>query len=272
MRFCSLRAKYNIYCIFGSGMQKLKRLLSTIAFGCAAMSSSADATFGQASIPVEPPEIVWNALFLKSLVLVKAHPDARLIWMGDSITASWEHSSGHGYDNILPLWIKYYAPYGALDLAISGDNTSNLIWRLDHGQVAGLHPQLVIILIGANNLKEQHWGASETIPGIEKVVSVTRASLPRSHILLLGILPAAWNPWGHHQISIINATLATDYAGDPNVTFIDAGSALLKDGRPDPNLYLEPKLIPPRGPFHPNAFGMARIAAFLEPDIERFMK
>jgi lysophospholipase L1-like esterase len=192
--------------------------------------------------------------------------------LGDSITASWEHPGRHDYDNIRPLWLKYYAPYGALDLGIPGDTTSNLIWRLYHGQVAGLHPQLVIILIGANNIKGPPLGASETVPGIEKVVSITRANLPDSHVLLLGVLPAARSVWGYQQTSIVNMTLAKDYANDPNVTFVDAGSTLLVDGRADSSLYLDPKMVPPRGALHPDAAGMAKIAAFIDSDVKRFTK
>ncbi len=62
-------------------------------------------------------------------------PDAKIVWLGNSITYYWQRHGGHGYDDVLPVWNKYYAPYHALDFGFIGDTTASLIWRLDNGQV-----------------------------------------------------------------------------------------------------------------------------------------
>ncbi len=213
----------------------------------------------------------WRAHFAAMLAEVKADPQAQVIWLGDSITQYWQRHGGHGYDDVLPVWQHYYgAPYHALALGCIGDTTASLIWRLDHGQVAGLHPRLAIILIGANNIGRVHWAAPLTVPGVEAVVADTRARLPGAHILLLGILPSIRSAWIDQQTLIINAALARHYANDTNVTFLDAGAVLRRGGQTDPALFVDPRLTPPDPAIHPDAEGMTRLAVFIQPTVTRY--
>jgi lysophospholipase L1-like esterase len=212
----------------------------------------------------------WQTRFTQTIDAKKADPDARIVWLGDSITQFWQRQGTRGFDNILPVWTKYYAPYDALDFGFVGDTTASLIWRLDHGQVSGLHPRLAIILIGANNLGRPHWGAAMTIPGIEAVVTKTQTELPQTHILLLGVLPSIRSPWVDAQTKTINAALAKIYANSATTTFIDVSPVLTSNGRPDPTLYIDPRQTPPGPALHPDATGMARIAAYLAPTVEHY--
>lgn len=212
----------------------------------------------------------WKTRFEQTLAAKQADPDAKIIWLGDSITQYWQRQGTLGYDNILPVWNQYYGPYHALDFGIVGDTTSSLIWRLDHGQVSGLHPKLAIILIGANNLGAVHWDAAMTVPGIETVVAKTHALLPASHIILLGVLPSIRSAWVDTQTGAINHALAARYAGDKVVSFIDVSPVLTRNGRTDAALYVDPKLTPPRPALHPDAQGMARIAAYIKAEVQRY--
>jgi lysophospholipase L1-like esterase len=214
----------------------------------------------------------WQARFAATLAEAKVQPDAQLVWLGDSITQYWQRQGTNGYDNIMPVWQKYYAPYDALDFGFVGDTTSSLIWRLDHGQVAGLHPKLAIILIGANNLGRVHWGAPMTVPGIEAVVTNTQERLPAAHILLLGILPSKRSPWVDQQTVLINNALAVRYAHDAKVTFLNAGTVLLKNGVVDESLFVDPKQTPPEPALHPDAAGMTLLAAAIQPEVEKYAR
>lgn len=232
---------------------------------------AAQAAVNLATAPIDRNDLPWwRAQFAYTQAEAKAKPDAKIIWLGDSITQNWQRQSNLDWDNIVPVWEKYYQPYDALDFGFKGDTTANLIWRLDHGQVAGLHPQLAIILIGANNLGHVHWDAAMSVPGIEAVVTNTHERLPGAHILLLGILPSIRSAWVDQQTSTINTALAAAYAHSPAVTFIDVSPVLTKDGKADPDLYLDPKLTPPEPVLHPDAEGMARIAGFIEPQVQLY--
>lgn len=249
----------------------LQNLLLFLTLACSIFVSPAAQAANLATIPIGRDDLGWWHLrFTQSLGQAKTHSQSRIVWLGDSITQYWQRMGTLGYDNILPVWNEYYAPYDALDFGIVGDTTASLIWRLDHGQVDGLHPKLAIILIGANNLGRVHWDAAMTVPGIETVVGITRQKLPGSHILLLGVLPSIRSAWVDRQTAIINTALAAAYAHSSDVTFFNVGSALLRNGQPDPAFYVDPKMIPPEPALHPNASGMARIAALIQPEVKRY--
>ena len=252
-------------------LRPLLPVLLLLPLACAAFAMPVAAAVNLATAPIDRNDLPWwHQRFIQSVAEARTHPDARIVWLGDSITQNWQRIGTPGYDNILPIWNEYYAPYDALDFGFKGDTTASLIWRLDHGQVAGLHPQLAIILIGANNLGRVHWGAAMTIPGIESVVSLTHQRLPDSHILLLGVLPSVRSAWVDQQTALINAALTEDYAHSAVVTFVNAGPTLLHDGRPDLALYIDPKMAPPEPALHPDATGMARIAAFIQPEVKHY--
>jgi len=238
---------------------------------CCLLPLAAQAYVNLAEAPISRMDLPWWRLrFEQSLASAKNDPNARIVWLGDSITQFWQREGTLGYDNILPVWMHYYAPYDALDFGFVGDTTANLIWRLDHGQVAGLHPKLAIILIGANNLGKVHWDAALSVPGIEAAVAKTHEYLPGAHILLLGVLPSIRSPWVDQQTVAINAALQARYTADPVVTFVNVGPVLMHDGRVDPSLYVDPREVPPRPALHPDAAGMAKIAAFIQPEVQRY--
>jgi hypothetical protein len=45
---------------------------------------------------------------------------------------------------------------------------------------------------------------------------------------------------------------------------------LLRDGKPDPALYVDTKMVPPEPALHPDATGMAHIAAYIQPEVKRY--
>ena len=69
---------------------------------------------------------------------------AEVIFIGDSITQGWE---GEGKD----VWTRYYAPRNAVNLGIGGDRTQHVIWRIENGELDGLSPKALVLMIGTNN-------------------------------------------------------------------------------------------------------------------------
>lgn len=239
----------------------------------AARPPAAQAHVNLAAVPISRMSLPWwRHRFEMTLREAKRDHDARLIWLGDSITEYWQRTGPKPFEDIEPVWDKYYAPYDPLDFGFIGDTTASVIWRLDHGQLDHLHPRLVIILIGANNLGRPHWGWRKTVPGIEAVVANVHRRVPQANILLLGVLPSIRSAWISAQTRIINAKLATIYAHGTYVTFRNVGHVLETDGRPDPALYMDPHFAHPEPALHPDRAGMRRIAETLAPTVTRLMK
>lgn len=233
--------------------------------GASAAVNFAAAPIGRMDLPW------WRNRFELTLREAHAHPGARLVWLGDSITQYWDRDGKLPYQQVRPVWRKYYAPYDALNFGLIGDTTASVIWRIDHHEFAGLHPKLVVVLIGANNLGRPHWGAAKTVPGIEAVIRDLHRHVPGAHVLLLGILPSIRSAWISRQTGLINADLARVYAHSALVTFRDVGHVLEVNGKPDPALYVDPRMNPPEPALHPDAEGMRRIAVALQPTIARLM-
>ena len=112
------------------------------------------------------------------------HDQIDLLFMGDSITDFWRRSGPRYGTNI---WAEYYAPLHAADFGISGDRTENVIWRIDHGELDGLHPKVMVLMIGTNNSRTNSPG--QIAKAIKVILDKTQEKCPDTKILLLGVFP-----------------------------------------------------------------------------------
>ena len=98
----------------------------------------------------------WQQRF-EQLNEQRANQEIDLVFIGDSIT--------HGWDGASDIWRNYYARRNALNLGIAGDETSYILWRLNHGNVDGISPKVAVLMIGTNNAGNSHQSADETTIG-----------------------------------------------------------------------------------------------------------
>jgi lysophospholipase L1-like esterase len=117
---------------------------------------------------------------------------------------------------------------------------------MDHGELDGIKPKVVVLMIGTNNTgKENDTGKirntiPETIKGVQAVVKELRVKLPDSKILLLAIFPRGTldNPQ-RAQVALINTVIAKLDDGkmirylDIDPKFIEADGTLPKSIMPD---------------------------------------
>lgn len=212
----------------------------------------------------------WAARHKAILAALPTHADAKLLLIGDSITNNYEKANPPN-ENFLPIWKQYYEPRKALNLGFSGDTTANVLWRLDHGEVAGLHPKAVVLLIGTNNTAYFDQTAEQTEAGIDAVIVDLEFHLPETKILLLGILPTGLPSMSRDMD--VNSYLATRYAGghDPQVDFIDIGVIFYLGGTLADGFFYDPSFTPPKPALHPNTLGQRRMASAIEPALARLM-
>lgn len=189
-----------------------------------------------------------------------ANTDVDLLFIGDSITHSWENKNGK------EIWDEFYADRKAANLGFSGDRTEQVIWRLQHGEVEGLSPKLVVLMIGTNNTGHRQDPPKETVLGIEYIIKELRERLPASRILLLAVFPRAATPDDElRQLnSEINSMLPL-LADDKNVFFLDINEAFL-DQKGNLSKDIMPDLL------HPNARGYRIWAEAMEPTVKRLLE
>jgi lysophospholipase L1-like esterase len=224
-----------------------------------------------AATPISRTDLTWwrqrHAVKLEELR--RAHP--ALIFLGDSITQSWEYDGPEEWRKFVPMWRRFYGDRNAVNLGFKGDTTASLLWRIRNGEADGIAPKAAVVLIGANNLGRLHWSAADTLLGIDAIIGELRHRLPATRILLLGVLPSERSDWATETTTAINRALRPKYAGDPVVTFLDVSSVFVKDGRLDRDLFYDPKLNPPEPPLHPTAQGQALMSLAMEPALTGMM-
>jgi len=180
-------------------------------------------------LPVPPPEGANTAIYpMPKMEWIhanteKAHAPGQpveIIFDGDSITAGWQ-SSGRS------LWNERYAKYNAVNFGIPGDGTQHLLWRLIEGKQAdGLHPKLIVLMIGTTNLSNT---ADQVADAIKLIVAEYQKRCPQAVILLQAILPRGEQPANNphrDKNKVINQTLSK-FADGKKVIYLDFGDKFL---------------------------------------------
>ncbi|MBM3868623.1 MAG: hypothetical protein FJ384_06810 [Verrucomicrobia bacterium] len=127
--------------------------------------------------------------------------------IGDSITHFWSGEPKARRVAGKESWEKWIAPHHPVNLGYGWDRTENVLWRLRHGELAGLRPKAVVVLIGTNNLSGFNPPA-QTAEGVAEVCRELRRQAPQAKILLLAILPRQAKPDATRQrVTDTNALL-----------------------------------------------------------------
>ncbi len=246
-----------------------RRLLAFAPLAAAAVMLTAAERVPVAATPISRLETPWwRARHQEKLAEIRDR-SVNLIWLGDSITQDWELNGPEPWRDFRPIWQHFYGDRRALNLGFKGDTTAHLLWRIQNGELAGLHPKAVVILIGANNMGRVRWTAPQTVAGIEAVINETRARLPGAKLLLLSVLPSIRSKYVTRTTEQINHALAQQYGtgGVPGVTYLDVTHLFMHGGEVDRAQFLDDHLTPPDPPLHPTAQAQVRLAEAIEPTL-----
>ncbi len=192
--------------------------VSLVFSGLAAASFAEDAKTHAAVTPV-PREGKWTERHDAINARAKAG-DVDLLFLGDSITQGWNENA---------VWKKYYGHRKAMNAGIGGDRTQHVLWRLDHGNVDGLHPKLAVLMIGTNNSNREDNTAEEIADGIKAIVAKLKAKLPETKILVLGIFPRGEKPNPQREKNAKASELASKVADGKSVFYEDIGQKFLTE-------------------------------------------
>jgi lysophospholipase L1-like esterase len=148
--------------------------------------------------------------------------DAQLLLIGDSITQGWE---GNGAREV---WQKYYGNRHAVNLGIGGDQTQHVLWRLEHGNIDGIHPKLAVLMIGTNNSGSNT--PEQIAAGVGAIVEKLRSGLPTTKVLVLAIFPRGPNPENRlRKVNEATNERIAKLADNQNVFYLDIGKKFLKE-------------------------------------------
>jgi lysophospholipase L1-like esterase len=204
------------------------RLLLAPAF----LSVAAVLVAAESATEPRPRDAAWVKRHEEFVALAK-QGGIDVLFLGDSITDFWRRDDKKMGGK--KIWDALFAPLKAANFGISGDRTQHVLWRLENGELEGIKPKAVVLMIGTNNTgferdnKTPRNTPAETIAGVTAIVKKLRTVLPQTKILLLGIFPRGEKP-DHPQraqITEINAALAK-LAEHRTVIYLDLGPRFLK--------------------------------------------
>lgn len=206
------------------------------------------------------PDGKVNAGFLAAherFVKIAQEGTAQLVFLGDSITAGWGSKK--------EIWDKAFGAYKPANFGIGGDRTQHVLWRITHGELDGIKPKAVVLMIGTNNSGSDP--AEGIAKGVTAIVETIRAKQPQAKILLLAVFPrgekASPNP-GREKLAKVNEIIAKLHDGQ-NIHFLDIGTKFLQ---PDGSLTKE--IMPDF--LHLSAQGYQIWADAISPKLAELMK
>ncbi len=187
--------------------------------------------------------------------------EPRVVFLGDSITEAWGRPG-----SVPPIPFFPGKPY--FNRGISGQTSPQMLLRFRQ-DVINLHPQVVVLLAGTNDIAQNTGPESlEEIEGyIQSIVELARANHIR--VVLCSVLPASDFPWRPGlnpapKIRQLNSWLKS-YAANNHIVYADYYSAL---ATPEGGLRSD---LSPDG-VHPNAAGYALMAPIASSAINAALK
>ncbi|MFC5050741.1 platelet-activating factor acetylhydrolase IB subunit [Rubritalea spongiae] len=165
----------------------------------------------------------WMPRHQEKLEQKKNLGDVQLVFIGDSITHAWENKGKE-------VWAKEYAPYKALNLGYSGDRTENVLWRIENGEVDGISPKAIVMMIGTNNAGHRDEPSEQTADGIKAILDLLEKKQPETKILLLGIFPRGTTPEDPKR-KLIDGTnkIIETYADNKRVFYLNINNVFLEE-------------------------------------------
>jgi lysophospholipase L1-like esterase len=157
-------------------------------------------------------------------------------FLGDSITRRWGATD---YPEMLANWKANFFGWNAADFGWGGDGTQNILWRLEHGELDGLDPKVIVLLAGTNNVGVLPDGGPKIAAitrGVRAVVETCRRKAPNATVILTAIFPRNDQMAAVPEIRAINSNLA-HLADGTRVRFLDVNATLAdSEGRLFPGM------------------------------------
>lgn len=180
---------------------------------------------------------------------------ANVLFLGDSIS-DWQFVRAG-----LPVSDMFFAPLGMANFAVAGATTSQVLWQVRAGQVSAVTPDVVVMLVGGNNLVMGQ-SPEDIATGIKAIVEGIQVQTPQTRIMLLGLLPHGATPDDPYRplLTEVNSRIAPLADGD-KVRFVNFSQSFLQ-----PDGTISPAIMPDYT--HPSTLGYVIFAANLLPPLK----
>jgi lysophospholipase L1-like esterase len=195
------------------------------------------------------------------VLAIKDSLQPQIVLIGDSITHYWDGVPKATGKNAVrgPLaWKEAFDDLPVLNLGFGGDRTQNVLWRIEHGEIDGISPKVVVLNIGTNNLRSEVLARPKTpeeiVEGILKICDEIHAKLPHCRLIVMGVFPRGQLPSNPRRplVLAINDLLAKDLAATrPAIKFLNIDAQFLQpDGSEIPGVMMPDGTHPTEKGYH----------------------
>jgi len=176
-----------------------------------------------------------NSLVAHSQMLAKPKQGVIDVYFeGDSITRRW---GAIDYPDLLANWKQNFFGRNAADFGWGADQTQNILWRLENGELDAVSPKVVVLLAGTNNVGsasargDADARADDVTRGLQAIVRAIQTKAPAATIIIMGLFPRNDNMALMPIIDRINGNLSR-FADGRKVRYLNIHDKLADgDGR-----------------------------------------
>ncbi|CAL8092382.1 unnamed protein product [Calicophoron daubneyi] len=211
-----------------------------------------------ASEGVKPVDVAGDNCWMSQHVrfvcqTTEKEPD--VVFLGDSILLHMQFSQ---------VFKTYIEPLHCVNFSIYNDQTQNLLWRIENGELDKFSPKVIVIMIGTHNVSNT---AEEVVKGILSIVERSKCKQPHASIIVMGLLPCGRDPNPRRtKHEKINKLLSGEFHKRGGVTFLN----------PDWDAFIQPNgTISHRDLFdymHPAENGYVKLAEPLVEELQNSLQ
>lgn len=180
-------------------------------------------------------------------------------FLGDSIVRRW---GALDYPQLLANWKQNFHGWNAANFGWGGDGTQHILWRLEHGELDGVNPKVIVLLAGTNNVgahARDEKTITEIAQGVKAILDGCQDKAPNATIVLTAVFPRNDNMAVMPTIDRLNEKLA-GLADGRRVRYLNINRRLA-----DENGVLVEGVMNARDKLHPTLKGYQLWADALKP-------
>lgn len=155
-------------------------------------------------------------------------------FVGDSITRRWGTTDPQ-YRELLAHWTTNFYGWNAANFGWGADKIENILWRLENGELEGVHPKVIVVLAGTNDVGTapgDEAKAARIAAGIKSIIDACHLRAPHATVIAMALFPR------NDKLELL-----------PLIREVNRRVALWADGKSIRFLDINPKLADEKGIF-----------------------
>jgi len=155
-------------------------------------------------------------------------------------------------------------PMKAINYGFGGSTFPEVTWYAER-TILKNNPKAIVIYCENDLYGDQPKTVAQVVADYQKLVKTIRKKLPATPIFFIALKPSPsrWKRW--NESDAVNTNIRNYAAGQKYHYFIDIVPCMLKNGRPDPEIFVADSL-------HMNANGYARWTNVIRPFLQEKLK